>query len=41
MLPSHRAALVQSAAIESKLLPVKQAGQLDLLKLSKMLTDLG
>jgi addiction module HigA family antidote len=40
MLPSHRAALVQSAAIESKLLPVRQVGQLDVLKLSKKLTEL-
>jgi addiction module HigA family antidote len=40
-LPSHRAALVQNAAIEPKLLPVKQAGQLDVLKLSKKLTELG
>jgi hypothetical protein len=39
-LPNQRAALVQSAAIEKNLSPVRKTGQQDVLKLSKKLLDL-
>ncbi len=40
-LPNQRAALVQNAAIEKNLSPVRKVGQQDVLKLSKKLLDLG